>query len=134
MTVEEHAERVRAFFARRPASEPEPAYTALRLLPDGGGLLRYLETHGFTSYASPPAVDFMRPVTGALYLKIRRSGSSAVRSAWTSPDGTSHHLATGVPQRRPGEAGPIWERVGRRPIRWRELQRRHRDARLRMRR
>lgn len=116
MTVEEHAERVRAFFAGARHPSLNRPYTACGYSPMVG-LLRYLETHGFTSYiASGGGRDFMRPVTGALYgIPPERVIGSSVGLDFS--DG--HLLTTSRPEfLNDGPVKPvrIWERVGRRPI------------------
>ena len=116
MTVEEHAERVRAFFAGARHPSLNRPYTACGYSPMVG-LLRYLETHGFTTYiASGGGRDFMRPVTGALYgIPPERVIGSSVGLDFS--DG--HLLTTSRPEfLNDGPVKPvrIWERVGRRPI------------------
>ena len=67
LTVEEHAERVKAFFADGKHPTLGRPYTSCGYLPMVE-LLRYLESNGFTNYiASGGGRDFMRPVTTQMY-------------------------------------------------------------------
>ena len=116
MTVEEHADRVRAFFADARHPSLNRPYTACGYTPMVT-LLRYLETRGFTNYiASGGGRDFMRPVTGELYgIPPERVIGSSVGLDFS--DG--HLLTTSRPEfLNDGPVKPvrIWERVGRRPI------------------
>ena len=116
MTVEEHADRVRAFFADAHHPTLDRPYTACGYSPMVA-LLHHLEAHGFTNYiASGGGRDFMRPVTGALYgIPPERVIGSSVGLDFS--DG--HLLTTSRPEfLNDGPVKPvrIWERVGRRPI------------------
>lgn len=67
LTVEEHAERVKSFFASARHPTLDRPYTACGYTPMIE-LLRYLQDNGFTTYiASGGGRDFMRPVTPAMY-------------------------------------------------------------------
>lgn len=116
LTVEEHAERVRSFFAEATHPTLDRPYTDCGYTPMVE-LLRYLEAHGFTSYiASGGGRDFMRPVTMGMYgVPPERVIGSSV-----GLDFVDGHLRTTA---RPevlndGAIKPvrIWGRVGRRPI------------------
>ena len=116
LTVEQHAERVRAFFddARHPSLDR--SYTACGYAPMVE-LLRYLEAHGFTTYiASGGGRDFMRPVTAQMYgIPPERVIGSSVGLDFA--DG--HLLTTARPEflnDGPVKAVRIWGRTGRRPI------------------
>lgn len=116
MTVDEHAERVRAFFADAHHPTLNRPYTACGYTPMIG-LLHHLEANGFTTYiASGGGRDFMRPVTSALYdIPPERVIGSSVGLDFT--DG--HVVTTSRPEfLNDGPVKPvrIWERVGRRPI------------------
>ena len=116
LTVEQHAEQVKAFFddARHPSLDR--AYTACGYAPMVE-LLRYLEAHGFTTYiASGGGRDFMRPVTAQMYgIPPERVIGSSVGLDFA--DG--HLLTTARPEflnDGPVKAVRIWGRTGRRPI------------------
>lgn len=116
LTVEEHAEQVKAFFddARHPSLDR--AYTTCGYTPMVE-LLRYLEAHGFTNYiVSGGGRDFMRPVTAQLYgIPPERVIGSSVGLDFT--DG--HLVASSRPEflnDGPVKAVRIWGRTGRRPI------------------
>lgn len=116
MTVDEHADRVRAFFAEARHPTLDRLYTECGYAPMVG-LLRYLAANGFTTYiASGGGRDFMRPVTGELYgIPPERVIGSSVGLDFS--DG--HLLTTSRPEfLNDGPVKPvrIWERVGRRPI------------------
>ncbi|MDT5045489.1 MAG: hypothetical protein QOG75_1342, partial [Mycobacterium sp.] len=67
ITVEEHAGRIKAFFAEAKHPTLGRPYTSCGYAPMVE-LLRYLEANGFTNYiVSGGGRDFMRPVTGPLY-------------------------------------------------------------------
>jgi phosphoglycolate phosphatase-like HAD superfamily hydrolase len=116
LTVEQHAERVRAFFddARHP--NLDRAYTACGYTPMVE-LLRYLEAHGFTNYiVSGGGRDFMRPVTAQMYgIPPERVIGSSV-----GLDFADGHLVTSSRPEflndGPVKAVQIWGRTGRRPI------------------
>ena len=116
MTVEEHAQRVRDFFADAHHPSLNRPYTACGYSPMVA-LLSHLEAHGFTNYiASGGGRDFMRPVTGALYgIPPERVIGSSVGLDFAE----GHLLTTSRPEfLNDGPAKPvrIWDRVGRRPI------------------
>jgi phosphoglycolate phosphatase-like HAD superfamily hydrolase len=116
LTVEEHAERVTAFFADATHPTLNRPYTACGYTPMVE-LLRYLEANGFTNYiASGGGRDFMRPVVAGMYgLPPEHVIGSSV-----GLDFKDGHLMT---MSRPEflDDGPIkpvriWGRTGRRPI------------------
>ncbi len=116
LTVEEHAERVDAFFADATHPTLGVPYTACGYRPMVE-LLRYLEDHGFTNYiASGGGRDFMRPVTTQMYgVPPERVIGSSVGLDFV--DG--HLKTTSTPEflnDGPVKAVRIWGRVGRRPI------------------
>ena len=116
LTVEQHAERVRAFFAEARHPSLDRPYTSCGYAPMIE-LLRYLEAHGFTSYiASGGGRDFMRPVTSAMYgIPPERVIGSSV-----GLDFADGHLVTSSRPEflndGPVKAVRIWGRTGRRPI------------------
>ncbi len=116
LTVEEHADRVRTFFAEAVHPTLNRPYTACGYRPMVE-LLQYLEGHGFTNYiASGGGRDFMRPVTTQMYgVPPERVIGSSVGLAFTDGDlrttSTPEFLNDG-----PVKAVRIWGRVGRRPI------------------
>lgn len=116
LTVEEHAERVAAFFTDAQHPSLGRAYTDCGYAPMIE-LLRFLEGNGFTNYiASGGGRDFMRPVTQRMYgIPPERVIGSSV-----GLDFADGQLRT---SNRPEflDDGPvkpvrIWGRVGRRPI------------------
>lgn len=116
LTVDEHAERVRGFFATAEHPTLKRPYTACGYAPMIE-LLRYLEDNGFTNYiASGGGRDFMRPVTTTMYgIPPERVIGSSV-----GLDFVDGELRT---TNRPEflDDGPvkptrIWSRTGRRPI------------------
>ncbi len=116
LTVEQHAEQVRAFFddARHPSLDR--AYTACGYAPMVE-LLRYLEEHGFTTYiASGGGRDFMRPVTAQMYgIPPERVIGSSVGLDFAGGE----LVTTSRPEvlnDGPAKAVRIWGRTGRRPI------------------
>ena len=116
LTVEEHAERVKAFFAAGEHPSLKRPYTACGYAPMTE-LLRYLESNGFTNYiASGGGRDFMRPVTFQMYgVPPERVIGSSVGLDFV--DG--HLRTTATPEfLDDGPAKPvrIWDRTGRRPI------------------
>ncbi len=66
LTVEEHAQRVKAFFADALHPTLNRPYTSCGYTPMVE-LLRYLEANGFAYIASGGGRDFMRPVTAQMY-------------------------------------------------------------------
>jgi phosphoglycolate phosphatase-like HAD superfamily hydrolase len=116
LTVEDHAERVRAFFADARHPTLDRPYTACGYAPMVE-LLRYLEDNGFTNYiVSGGGRDFMRPVTAQLYgVPPERVIGSSVGLQFE--DGRL--VTTKVPEfLNDGPVKPvrIWGRTGRRPI------------------
>ncbi|MUL85117.1 MULTISPECIES: HAD family phosphatase [unclassified Mycolicibacterium] len=116
LTVEDHAERIRAFFAEAVHPSLARPYTTCGYAPMVE-LLRYLEANGFTCYiVSGGGRDFMRPVTTSMYgIPPERVVGSSVSLAFA--DG---HLVT-TNQLEFLDDGPvkparIWGRIGRRPI------------------
>ena len=116
LTVEQHAERVKDFFAEATHPTLNRPYTACGYLPMVE-LLRYLEANGFTNYiASGGGRDFMRPVTAQMYgIPPERVIGSSVGLDFK--DGQL--LTTSRPEFL--DDGPIkpvriWGRTGRRPI------------------
>ena len=116
LTVEEHAERVKAFFADGKHPTLGRPYTSCGYLPMVE-LLRYLESNGFTNYiASGGGRDFMRPVTTQMYgIPPERVIGSSVGLDYV--DG--HLKTTAKPEfldDGPVKPVRIWGRTGRRPI------------------
>ena len=116
LTVEQHAQTVRAFFADAKHPTLDRAYTSCGYTPMVE-LLRYLEASGFTNYiASGGGRDFMRPVTAQMYgIPPERVIGSSVGLDFT--DG--HLVTTSRPEflnDGPVKAVRIWSRTGRRPI------------------
>lgn len=116
ISTEEHAERVRTFFAdvEHPVLRRPYAETGYRPMIE---LLRYLEAHGFTGYiVSGGGRDFMRPVTGPMYgVPPERVIGSSVGLVYQG----GQLLTTA--QLEFFDDGPIkpvriWSRTGRRPI------------------
>lgn len=116
LTVEQHAEQVRSFFADARHPSLNRTYTACAYAPMVE-LLAYLEAHGFINYiASGGGRDFMRPVTTAMYgIPPERVIGSSVGLDFA--DGQL--LTTSRPEflnDGPVKAVRIWGRTGRRPI------------------
>jgi phosphoglycolate phosphatase-like HAD superfamily hydrolase len=116
LTVEQHAERVKDFFAKATHPTLNRPYTACGYLPMVE-LLRYLEDNGFTNYiASGGGRDFMRPITAQMYgVPPERIIGSSVGLDFK--DG--HLLTTSRPEffdDGPTKPVRIWGRTGRRPI------------------
>ncbi|MDT5094007.1 MAG: hypothetical protein QOH60_3370 [Mycobacterium sp.] len=116
LTVEEHAERVKNFFAEGTHPTLGRPYTECGYVPMVE-LLRYLESNGFTCYiASGGGRDFMRPVAGAMYgIPPERVIGSSVGLDFV--DG--HLRTTSTPEfldDGPVKPVRIWGRTGRRPI------------------
>lgn len=116
ISTEEHADRVRAFFADAKHPTLGVPYTATGYLPMVE-VLRYLESNGFTNYiVSGGGRDFMRPVTWSMYgVPPERVVGSSVGLIYA--DGVLKTTA----QPEFLDDGPvkpvrIWGRVGRRPI------------------
>ena len=115
LTVEEHAQRVKAFLADALHPTLNRPYTSCGYTPMVE-LLRYLEANGFAYIASGGGRDFMRPVTAQMYgLPPEQVIGSSV-----GLDFKDGHLPT---TSRPEflDDGPIkpvriWGRTGRRPI------------------
>lgn len=116
LTVDEHAARVRAFFADAEHPSLNRPYTACGYAPMVA-LLQFLADNGFTSYiASGGGRDFMRPVTGQMYgIPPERVIGSSVGLDFV--DG--HLRTTATPEfldDGPVKPVRIWGRTGRRPI------------------
>jgi phosphoglycolate phosphatase-like HAD superfamily hydrolase len=116
MTVEDHADRIKAFFAEAQHPTLGRPYTTCGYLPMIE-LLRYLEANGFTNYiVSGGGRDFMRPVTASMYgVPPERVIGSSVGLDFV--DGQLKTTAT--PEflnDGPAKAVRIWGRIGRRPI------------------
>ncbi|MCV7224549.1 HAD family hydrolase [Mycolicibacterium komossense] len=116
ITTEEHAARVRAFFAEAEHPTLGRPYTACGYAPMVE-LLRYLEANGFTNYiVSGGGRDFMRPVTAALYgIPPERVIGSSVGLIYADGD---LRTTTQPEFLNDGPIKPvrIWGRTGRRPI------------------
>ncbi|CRZ18303.1 putative nonspecific acid phosphatase [Mycolicibacterium neworleansense] len=116
MSVEDHADRIKDFFAEARHPSLGRPYTACGYLPMIE-LLRYLETNGFTNYiVSGGGRDFMRPVTPSMYgVPPERVIGSSVGLDFVDGElrttATPEFLNDG-----PVKAVRIWGRVGRRPI------------------
>ncbi len=116
LTVEEHSERVRAFFGEAGHPTLGRPYTACGYLPMVE-LLRYLEANGFTNYiVSGGGRDFMRPITAQLYgVPPERVIGSSVGLDFRE----GNLVTTSKPEfLNDGPVKPvrIWGRTGRRPI------------------
>lgn len=116
MSVEDHAARIKAFFAEAQHPTLKRPYTACGYRPMVE-LLRYLEANGFTNYiVSGGGRDFMRPVTMSMYgVPPERVIGSSVGLDFV--DGQLRTTAT--PEflnDGPVKAVRIWGRIGRRPI------------------
>jgi len=116
LNVEEHAERVKSFFASASHPTLNRPYTACGYTPMIE-LLRYLEVNEFTNYiASGGGRDFMRPVTAQMYgLPPERVIGSSVGLDFN--DGEL--VTTSRPEfldDGPIKPARIWGRTGRRPI------------------
>jgi phosphoserine phosphatase len=116
MSVEDHADQIKAFFAEAQHPTLGRPYTTCGYLPMVE-LLRYLEANGFTNYiVSGGGRDFMRPVTTSMYgVPPERVIGSSVGLDFV--DGQLKTTAT--PEflnDGPVKAVRIWGRVGRRPI------------------
>jgi phosphoglycolate phosphatase-like HAD superfamily hydrolase len=116
LAVEDHAARVKAFFAEATHPTLDRPYTACGYLPMID-LLRYLEANGFTNYiVSGGGRDFMRPVATDMYgIPPERVIGSSVGLDFK--DGQL--LTTSQPEflnDGSAKAVRIWGRTGRRPI------------------
>ncbi len=116
ITVEEHAEKINAFFADAAHPTLGRPYTACGYAPMVE-LIRYLEDNDFTCYiVSGGGRDFMRPVTGPLYgVPPERVVGSAVGLVYRDANVYTTAELEFV------DDGPIkpvrlWSRIGRRPI------------------
>ena len=115
-TVEEHAAKVREFFAAGEHPSLRRPYTTCGYAPMVE-LLRYLEANGFANYiASGGGRDFMRPITAQMYgIPPERVIGSSVGLDFA--DG--HLRTTNKPEfldDGPVKPVRIWGRTGRRPI------------------
>ncbi|MFV8229036.1 HAD family hydrolase [Mycolicibacterium fortuitum] len=116
LTVEDHAARIKDFFAEAQHPTLGRPYTMCGYRPMIE-LLRYLEANGFTNYiVSGGGRDFMRPVTASMYgIPPERVIGSSVGLDFV--DGQLRTTAT--PEflnDGPVKAVRIWGRIGRRPI------------------
>lgn len=116
ITVEEHADRVKAFFAEAKHPTLGRAYTSCGYQPMIE-LLKYLAANSFTNYvASGGGRDFMRPITMGMYgIPPERVIGSSVGLVFS--DGQL--LTTAEPEffdDGPVKPVRIWGRTGRRPI------------------
>ena len=116
LTVEEHAERVRAFFAAARHPTLGRPYTGCGYAPMIE-LLRYLEANRFTSYiVSGGGRDFMRPVTADMYgIPPERVIGSSVGLDFADGDLRTTNRPE-VLDDGPVKPVRIWGRTGRRPI------------------
>jgi phosphoserine phosphatase len=120
MSVEEHAERVSAFFAEAKHPSLGRLYRRCIYVPMVE-LLRYLEDNGFTCYiVSGGGRDFMRPVTTAIYgIPPERVVGSAQGLKFEAADGHGDLLiqpALDIFDDGPEKPVRVWSRIGRRPI------------------
>jgi phosphoglycolate phosphatase-like HAD superfamily hydrolase len=116
LTVEQHAQRVKAFFADAKHPTLGRPYTECGYAPMVE-LLRCLESYGFTTYiASGGGRDFMRPITTEMYgIPPERVIGSSVGLDFV--DG--HLRTTATPEfldDGPVKPVRIWGRTGRRPV------------------
>lgn len=116
LSVEEHAARIKEFFAEAQHPTLGRPYTTCAYLPMVE-LLRYLEANGFTNYiVSGGGRDFMRPVTMSMYgVPPERVIGSSVGLDFVDGQlrttATPEFLNDGAVK-----AVRIWGRTGRRPI------------------
>ena len=120
MKVEDHAERVAAFFAEATHPTLGRPYKTCTYAPMVE-LLRYLEEHGFTCYiVSGGGRDFMRPITSVIYgIPPERVVGSSQDLRFEGKDGYGDLLiepALDVFDDGPEKPVRIWNRIGRRPI------------------
>jgi phosphoserine phosphatase len=120
VTVEHYDRRVKEFFAEAVNPTLKRPYRECGFLPMVE-LLRYLESHGFTTYiASGGDRDFMRPVAGDMYaIPPERIIGSALGITYSAQDGQSALLYKGAMDffdDGPEKPVRIWSRIGRRPI------------------
>ena len=120
ITVEEHARRVRAFFAEAKHPTLGRPYTLCGYRPMVD-LLRYLEAHDFANYiVSGGARDFMRPITSLLYgIPPERVVGSSVGLIYRPHEDVGHLFTTSQPEfldDGPMKPVRLWSRIGRRPI------------------
>jgi phosphoglycolate phosphatase-like HAD superfamily hydrolase len=116
ITVEEHRQRVSAFFNTAKHPTLGRPYTACGYRPMVE-LLRFLEANGFTNYiVSGGGRDFMRPITGQLYgIPPERVVGSSVGLDYRDGD----LFTTSQPEfldDGPMKPVRLWSRIGRRPI------------------
>ncbi|WP_102144771.1 HAD family hydrolase [Mycobacterium hubeiense] len=116
ITVEEHAARVKAFFAEAQHPTLNRPYTACGYRPMVE-LLRYLEDNGFTTLiASGGGRDFMRPVTMDMYgIPPERVIGSSVGLEFRDGNLYTTEKAEFLDD-GPVKPARIWGRTGRRPI------------------
>jgi phosphoglycolate phosphatase-like HAD superfamily hydrolase len=116
LTVEQHAQRVTAFFADATHPTLNRLYTACGYTPMVE-LLRYLEANAFTNYiVSGGGRDFMRPVVAGMY---GVAPEQVIGSSVGLDFNDGHLMTTSRPEFL--DDGPIkpvriWGRTGRRPI------------------
>lgn len=116
LTVEEHAERVKSFFASARHPTLDRPYTACGYTPMIE-LLRYLEANEFTCYiASGGGRDFMRPVTPPMYgIPPERVIGSSVGLDFVDGDLRTTNRPEFLDD-GPVKPVRIWGRTGRHPI------------------
>lgn len=120
LSVEEHADRVNAFFAEAAHPTLNRPYLKCTYAPMLE-LLDYLDDNGFCNYiATGGGRDFVRPVAGLLYrIPPDRVIGSSVGLDYVENDGDGHLRIGGaleVLDDGPQKPVRIWERIGRRPI------------------
>ncbi|MCV7419669.1 haloacid dehalogenase-like hydrolase [Mycobacterium yunnanensis] len=116
ITVDEHASRVKAFFAEATHPTLGRPYTSCGYTPMVE-LLRYLADNGFANYVvSGGGRDFMRPVTWQMYgIPPERVVGSSVGLTYRDAD----VFITAEPEfldDGPMKPVRLWSRIGRRPI------------------
>jgi phosphoglycolate phosphatase-like HAD superfamily hydrolase len=116
ITVEEHADRINAFFAEAKHPTLGLPYTSCGYAPMVE-LLQYLEANGFTNYiVSGGGRDFMRPITWSMYgIPRERVVGSSVGLMYKD----TNVYTTAEPEffdDGPMKPVRLWSRIGRRPI------------------
>jgi phosphoglycolate phosphatase-like HAD superfamily hydrolase len=116
ITVEEHADRINAFFAEAKHPTLGLPYTSCGYAPMVE-LLQYLEANGFTNYiVSGGGRDFMRPITWPMYgIPRERVVGSSVGLMYKD----ANVYTTAEPEffdDGPMKPVRLWSRIGRRPI------------------
>ena len=136
LTVEKYQRSATDFLADAQHPTLDRAYRECAFAPMVE-LLRYLESHGFTTYiASGGDRDFMRPIAADLYglPPERVIGSSLMLDYRDDGDGNGLVVAKGLDVLDDGPIKPvrIWSRLGTPAgARRRQLERRHPDVALR---